>query len=403
MSDPAQGPGAAPGRRPRVAFLFNHDQIHQVAHGLPIALELARQAPGLDIAVATTGPHLTAEVRRLAARAGGPLPALTELGPSLRTRALDALLGRVLPVRKLLAYADNLGFFRSLDMLVVPEKTSLLLKTRYRLDRPAIVHTRHGAGDRALGFDRASAGFDHVLCSGTKYRDRLVAEAGLDPARVSMVGYPKFDLPVPAWPLPPGFDPARPTVLYSPHPSPHLSSWYRHGRAVLEFFRQSRDYQLIFAPHVMLFQRPFVLTVDRLRLARPGRVPRFARMAPNIHVDTGSPASADMTYTEAAGIWLGDASSQVYEFLRRPRPCLFLNSHGVRWQGDPNYLHFRAGEVIENPDDLREGLARTIARHAALYRPVQEQIFARTFDLTEEPSSARAAREILRLLALRAP
>jgi hypothetical protein len=26
----------------RIGFLFNHDQVHQVAHSLPIALALAR-------------------------------------------------------------------------------------------------------------------------------------------------------------------------------------------------------------------------------------------------------------------------------------------------------------------------------------------------------------------------
>lgn len=56
------------------------------------------------------------------------------------------------PVRKIDMYRDNLDLFRSLDALVVTEKTSLIIKTGYGLDLP-IVHTRHGAGDRAIGVD----------------------------------------------------------------------------------------------------------------------------------------------------------------------------------------------------------------------------------------------------------
>ena len=63
-------------------------------------------------------------------------------------RIVNAVAGRAIPSAKLLLYRDNLDFFRSLDVLVVPEKTSLALKDQFGLDRLKIVHTRHGAGDR---------------------------------------------------------------------------------------------------------------------------------------------------------------------------------------------------------------------------------------------------------------
>ena len=49
----------------RVGFLFNHDQVHQVAHSLPIALALAQGGVEAEVVVATTNPRLTAEVVRL--------------------------------------------------------------------------------------------------------------------------------------------------------------------------------------------------------------------------------------------------------------------------------------------------------------------------------------------------
>lgn len=382
----------------RVGFLFNHDQIHQVAHSLPIAMAMARGGFAGEIVVATTNARMSAEVRRMGGALIGTRIRLVELGLAPGSALLARTLGAIVPAAKLLIYRDNLAFFRSLDLLVVAEKTSLLLKTRYGLHNLKIVHTRHGAGDRAIGFDKASAGFDHILCSGRKIRDRLIAEAHIDPARISIVGYPKFDLAPGRTPERP-LHRARPVVLYNPHPSPHLSSWYRHGRAVIEFFLGNDAYELIFAPHVMLFERRFVVTVDKLRVDRPGTIPQRFLRGDNLHFDLGSRASTDMTYTLAADIYLGDASSQVYEFLYRPRPCLFLDSHGAQWQGNPNFRHWETGDVITDPAELGAALARAPERHERQYRAVQQRLFAESFDLDERPSAERAAHVIVDLLA----
>jgi len=386
------------GAMQRVGFLFNHDQIHQVAHSLPIAMSLAQQAPELTVVLATTNRRLRAEVLRLA---GGELPPQVELvsldrGRSLSRRAMK-LLDPVLPLGKLAVYGENLDFFRTLDVLVVAEKTSLLLKTRYGLEDLRIVHTRHGAGDRAIGFDPASARFDHVLASGRKIADRLIVEAGVDPSAISIVGYPKFDIVPPPRRLPFQAN-GKPTVLYNPHVSPHLSSWYAQGRAVLAYFRDNPDYNLIFAPHVMLFARPLTVTIDKLRIAAPGRIDRSIMSAPNIHVDLGGPACTDMTYTNAADIYLGDASSQVYEFLRQPRPCIFLDAHQQGWEDDPNFAHWKAGAVINQTAEL-DGALRDAAQAHADYLPIQQDMFAYSFDLTGERSCDRAARAVRQFAA----
>lgn len=374
----------------RICFLFNHDQIHQLAHSLPIALALAARGEH-HITLAYVRDTVRAEIARQADPALLAKMELVQLGLKRGgSQALAGLLERIVPATKLLIYRDNLDFFRSFDAVVVSEKTTLLLKTRYGLDNLKLIHTRHGAGDRAIGFNPESAGFDLVLVAGPKIRDRLIADAGLRPEQLAMVGYSKFDLCAknrfadhfPA--------PERPVVIYNPHPSPRLSSWFRDGAKVLAAFRSQDRYNLIFAPHMMLFERKWVVTVDPPSLARvvpPG--PEYAR-EPRIHIDTGSAASSDMSYTNRADIYLGDVSSQVYEFLREPRPCLFLNSHGVDWRDDPNYLHWQAGPVLESAEGLLDQIDAAVAARND-YAAAQEALIAATFSLTERPSAERAA------------
>lgn len=379
----------------RIGFLFNHDQTHQVAHSLPIAVALARWGVDVEIVAATTNARMTAEVRRMGGDLIGAKIELVEL--ALRrgvSRLASSLLGAAIPAAKLLIYGDNLDFFRGLDVLVVAEKTSLVLKSRYGLKDLKIVYTSHGAGDRAIGFDAPNADFDLLLIAGEKIRQRMIRDAGVAPEKLVIVGYPKFDQVGDGAKLPLQIEDGRPVVVYNPHPAPHLSSWYSVGRQVLDWFARQDEYHLIFAPHVMLFERSFTLTIDKLSLNRAGRIEdRFLR-APNIHIDLGSRASTDMSYTRRADIYLGDASSQVYEFLLCPRPCVFLNPRRLAWAGDANFAHWQAGPVLDDVARLGEALDDARRRHETVYRPVQQALFDSTFDLTDEPSSERAARAL---------
>ena len=147
----------------RIGFLFNHDQIHQVAHSLPIALALANRPDFTgEIIIATTNDRMATEVVRLGAPTVGTRIEHVRLGLKPSSARLARLFGSIVPAAKVLVYKDNLDFFRSLDVLLVAEKTSLILRRAYGLTRPLLVHTRHGAGDRAIGFDKHSAGFDNI-------------------------------------------------------------------------------------------------------------------------------------------------------------------------------------------------------------------------------------------------
>ena len=384
---------------PHIGFLFNHDQIHQIAHSLPVAVALAGASPDLRISIATTNPIVEAEVSRLLGVNVHPnlTRVMLSVG-SLGSRLMKTALGKLLPAGKLLIYRDNLDYFRSLDALVVTERTSLILKSRYGLKNLKMILIDHGAGDRAIGFGASTAAFDYILAAGAKTKDRLVAEAGVASSKIRITGYPKFDTIGPNRTRLPFQSNGKPTVLYNPHLSPHLSSWFKQGRDVLDWFVAHPEYNLIFAPHIMLFQRRAVFTIDKFRMALPGSLDAKYLDAQNIHIDLGSAASADMTYTNAADIYLGDVSSQIYEFLRFPRPAIFINSHDFDYKNDVNYAHWQAGDVIRSAGELGAVLNSASERHDATYKTTQKALFDYTFNLTDEPSSRRAARAIAEVI-----
>lgn len=376
----------------KICFLFNHDQTHQIAHSLPIALQMAKSGAA-DVTLAVTNTLVEAEIRRLSGAALDGMKIVPLQTKSTVSQILVRALDSLVPARKLLVYRDNLDFFRQFDALVVSEKSSLILKTRYGLKDVKFIHTRHGAGDRAIGFNAESAQFDLILVSGEKIRDRLVRDAGVPPEKIRITGYAKFDIVVPEQkPLFPASD--RRTILYNPHPSPHLSSWFKFGAEVLEQFYQSGRYNLIFAPHVMLFARPWTVTIDRLSIASAKKPdPRYYD-APHMLMDLGSPACTDMTYTNAADLYLGDVSSQVYEFLHRPRPCLFLDAHDTQWQGNPNYRHWTTGPVKTDAKEIIDAVDAAFATQAS-YNDAQRNALADSFSVTDTAASVRAAAAII--------
>lgn len=380
-----------------VGFLFNHEQVHQVAHSAPVAFELSRLRPDFRVSLMAASDAEREVLEALGARFPGHRCALVQLRGSRSLEWLANAFDSLGPLRKLTMMRDNLELFRELDALVVPEKTSLQLRSRFGLTGLKMIHTRHGAGDRAIGFDARSGDFDLVLLPGEKIRQRLAAAGHLREGHYATVGYPKFDAVGAFDPPAKLFDNDRPTVLYNPHRAPELSSWYRMGRDILEFFYRSDRYNLIFAPHVMLFQRRVQVSLESLRAAWTRGLPARYRRCPHLLIDTGSPACTDMSYTLAADLYLGDVSSQVCEFLIKPRPCLFANAHHAAWQNDPNYAAWQLGPVFENAGELEDALALAFESHPR-YRALQERYFRETFDLRDTPSARRAAAAVAEFL-----
>ena len=372
----------------RIGFLFNHDELHQVAHTAPIITALQRQAPNARVEVITSSDRQAEAVRQFLDTAL-PAPAFWSIRPNRWSRLAEKMLGQIAPLNRLSSLKRSTELFRHFDALVVPETTTTFLKKRSKMAKPKLIFFPHGAGDRSIGFSPEIRLFDYVLLPGEKTRDRMLEAGVIRPDNHRIVGYPKFEIygdrpPVKL------FDNDKPTVLYNPHFDPLLSSWFRFGEQILDYFAGQNDYNLIFAPHVMLFQRKLLASIEHRMLRFRQQIdPRFAALD-HIHIDTGSSRSVDMTYTNAADIYLGDVSSQIYEFIQNPRPAIFLNSHGAAWQGNANYEHWTFGPVLDDPGGLGAALD-AVSPLPDSFRLAQKRAFAYSFDVDDQHSPAQRA------------
>ena len=368
-----------------------------MAHSLPVARALAALRPDVHIEVAVSSAAQEAAVGQLIGN--DPSDArivVTRLGLSPVMDVATSALSRIVPARRVAILARHLDYLKSFDVLVVPEFTSTLLKSRWHLDRPKLVCIPHGSGDRSVGFSDELRLFDLILVAGDKTRQRMIDRHPMMADRIKSCGYPKFDT-LDLNRKPKLFENDRPVVVYNPHFDPRLSSWYRFGQDVLRYFAEQDQYNLVFAPHVMLFRKPLQGSMEHRQLRWRGTVPAELRKLPHILIDTGSARSVDMTYTLASDIYLGDVSSQIYEWIIRPRPAIFLNSHAGNWAEDPNYAHWHLGPVLDNLKALPAALATASAPQDP-FRTAQEAAREANFAQSDRSASQRCALEISQML-----
>jgi len=379
----------------RVGFLFNHYATHQVPHAAPYAFELSRRHPGIEVIIASSSAAEEGMVKKIGELYPGHHCRLVRLRPVWWYDFLDPLLSKFTFGRKNRILRDNLDFFAGLDALVAPERHCRRLKIFYGLKDLPIIHTRHGAGDREGTTDDQLLLFDFVLLPGQKYVDRMSGLGYLRPGRYAPAGWPKFEVVR-------GLNPKRrkffpndnPVVVYNPHFDQHVASWSKMGTAVLDFFIDHPEYNLIFAPHVVLFKR---------RWRHHGKLPPRYWDISNIYIDTRSPALSDMTYMLAADIYLGDVSSQVYEFLLEPRPCVFLNAHHVDWENDPFYAHWHFGPVVNDVEQELGPALEYAGKHEDEFLPVQQEAFAYTFFNEAGRTAAQRGADIIARFLLGGP
>ena len=332
---------------------------HHFLHFLPVAFALARTK---SVELFVNDAEDAEAAMSLAARLGEPPPAVTVMRlPQLLEKFVAGRLGaRVAKSLRLLWWSRRLRAARG---LLTAERTSTVLR-RLPGHSPPIIHIPHGAGDRAKGFEPRIALFAAVLVAGEKDRARMIGRGLVDAARCHATGSIKLAALQRLAPMrAPLFANDRPTILYNPHFDPGLSSWDHVWRRLIAEVRGDDRYNLVIAPHVRLLAG---CTAGELEDLTAAEVPD------RILIDPGSSRSNDMTYTEGADIYIGDASSQVYEFIRRPRPCLFIDAHEASWRDNPDYAMWSFGPVGSPRDNPIVAIDHAVATHGD-YRNAQRE------------------------------
>ena len=367
----------------RVAFIF-FDDLHHIQHFVGIASELSKNDNYQVDVITYPGEHVY--LKSLIQLLGGNKIKLVKVFTRKVRQLIDKVKGRKRP-SPLFLTKHNRKLMSSYDALVFTD-----FKTNYfsKKNNTKFIYINHGSGDGAYGYKTDNLEtFDLLLLAGEKIIERAYAE-GMKEVNYKIIGYSKFDVTMAEYEEPKLFENNNKTVLYNPHNKVDLSSWYKHGIEVLEFFYKHKEYNLIFAPHINLFNHKYYLS--------PEILDKKYFDAENIHMDTGSNNSSNMTYTLSADIYLGDVSSQIYEFLHTRKPCLFLNAHKVDWIENPSYLHWNFGKVLSETTRLGDELQTAIATHRD-YVEVQNKLFNKTFDINPEVSSSkRGALEIAKYL-----
>ena len=277
----------------QIAFLAI-SQAHQFLHWLPASLRVSEN-PGVEVTVLVSTRAGREFIRSYDPNRRLRIKCLWV--PSWRRHGLST------PPRRRPVLLLNAWSIARYPTIVTSEVTSSLL---YRVPgfRSRMIQLKHGAGDREGGYKAKHGSFDLTLVCGPKDQERLIKRGLANDGNCLVTGYGKFELVRSSSEH--LFEDAKPIALYNPHFDKDVGSWVRHGSRVLETIEKISNWNFVIAPHVKL---------------RKG--PTMQSNAANILIDRGSVRSIDMTYTEGAEVYIGDASSRSTNSSERRGPAYF--------------------------------------------------------------------------------
>ncbi|QDH13511.1 hypothetical protein E3E12_04085 [Formicincola oecophyllae] len=353
----------------RIAVLYIAEPYH-CYHLAPLASALAARAD-CTVTEFVNFDACLPHIQRIRAKLRQPELPRAPLRRPMAARLLEAT--RLLDKQREAILRANVSTLEPYDAIVTTEYPAALLR-QAGLRHPKLIYLTHGSGERRVGDEHLLKHFDLALVSGPKTVNYFLREGICKAGQIKDIGLPKFDLAGPHLQNAQLKTPARArapqNILYNPHYKKKLSAWPRALKALHSAFMATRrdGQELLIAPHVKMFDESWGL------LKR-----RFQKLASDhVHVDTGSVAALDMTNAAQADIYVGDVSSQFYEFLHTPKPCVFLNLNRLPWRDNPYFRNWTLGDVVEDPDAIMDAINAAPARHH-LYKAQQEEMLQETF------------------------
>ncbi len=377
----------------KIGFVYL-DGIYLIPHFIGSVAELYKDKDvKVEILVNETENQYLKEILKIY---NLPETILTKLPTYLYKKIAYKLQGRKKPSNQYII-KKNLKKILDYDVLVFTVFNNKRIK-RKEFNKPKYVFLMHGAGDRPFPFEPEHKPvieeFVLVTTPGKKINDLFANMGTFNNTQFEICGYQKLDFVKKLNNKTKLFDNDNPTVLYNPHFDKDYTSFYKYGMDILEYFYNNPQYNLVFAPHMILFNK-----YSRRSLSHD-LIPEKYKKAPNMIVDLGSPKLIDMTYTTQSDIYLGDVSSQIYEFLLdKPKPAIFIDIHHLYENRGRFYDYMDLGKVINNIDSLPEILTTANQWHKE-YIEKQKQMIAYTFDIDPSKTASKRVAEAIKQIAL---
>ena len=179
------------------------------------------------------------------------------------------------------------------------------------------------------------------------------------------------------------------TVLYNPHFNEEIgaNSWKNFGLSLLEFFKNNKNYNLIFAPH------------PNLKLAYDLSVVDEFKSESNILIDLSSEKLINLYYEPYTDLYVGDNSSQMYEYVYlRRRKVINLSKVDKEHTGLSNLAQVlqmqKLGTVLRDMEYFEAELLKIMTSQEY---SLQDEIVNNVFDLSVVSPRRDAAIEICKL------
>ena len=372
--------------RPIISFLYLHG-IHHLYHTAMTAIELSNQQNEYQIIMVSCSEEHTKLLKKI-----------QKIYPKHRTRIKEI----PLPFRfkylniKNKSYPSPIStmpkiakFLQETDAIVATSHSTITSAEKYKITQPKFIYQYHGCGDRKYGFEPNLGLYDLMLLPGKYHQNRLINSGVISKEKTAIIGWPKLDYPTDVQGLRKKLFPNdRHIVLYTPHWDPKISSFRDCTRSILKYFKNNKEVNLLFAPHIQLkhwkIKYKYDLNFEPFQSS-------------NIYIDLGSEESVNSSYLRISDIYMGDVSSQVYEWIAiKPRPCIFLNAHKVQWKDDINYRHWKYGFVVEDISKLGSVFEHVTDLNSAI--DYQKSQITEYIDLSTKKYSIRAAEAIYHFL-----
>jgi len=328
--------------KPIISFLYLHG-IHHLYHTAMTAIELSNLQNKYQIVMVSCSSHHTKLLQKILKIYPTHHIIIKEIPLPFRFKYLN-IKNKSYP-SPISTMPKIAKFLRETVAIIATSHSTVTSARKYRITRPKFIYQYHGCGDRKYGFEPNLGKYDLMLLPGKYHQNRLVNSGVIPKDKTTIVGWPKLDYPTNILGLKNKlFRNRNPIVLYTPHWDPRISSFRSWSRPILNYFKNNPKYNLLFAPHIQLKHWKIKYKYD---------LSFEAYECNNIHIDLGSEESVNSSYLRIADIYMGDVSSQVYEWIAiKPRPCIFINAHHIQWEDDINYRHWKYGLVVDGIQEL---------------------------------------------------